>query len=226
MSLIPTFSARGVPSCLQPSYFTSAVFTSSASEDVGKLLSEFGSVVYLSSQPFTTFKELWMRQGWHFAHIFVIEAPTRDTYIKTMFRLFAGSVFLSYHAILLYRQCPQSISPIPRSSQMLQGRSLASTYSIPPKCTAKTSFMQFLASRSPLVSISFSHGGGADLECRRIATLDLASRTSRHTRYFPTIFDIHPQISPRIGFLPCSSSLFDQAAQSDYPPTHNPSRRP
>ena len=102
MSLIPTFSARGAPSCLQPSYFTSAVFTSSAREDLVKLLSEFGSVVYLSSQPFTTFKELWIRQGWHFAHVFIIEAPTRDMYISSMFRLFAGSVFLPHHAILVY----------------------------------------------------------------------------------------------------------------------------
>ena len=101
MSLISTFSARGAPSCLQPSYFTSAVFTSSAREDLVKLLSEFGSVVYLSSQPFTTFKELWIRQGWHFAHVFIIEAPTRDTYINTMFRLFAGSVLLPHHAILV-----------------------------------------------------------------------------------------------------------------------------
>jgi hypothetical protein len=102
MSLIPTFSARGAPSCLQPSYFASTVFTSSAREDLGNLLSEFGSVVYLSSQPFTLFKELWIRHGWHFAHMFITEAPTRDTYIKTMFRLFAGSVSLPYHYTLPY----------------------------------------------------------------------------------------------------------------------------
>lgn len=93
MSLIPTFSARGAPSCLQPLYFASAVFISGAREDLVKLLSEFGTAVYLSSQPFTTFKELWIRQGWHFAHILITEAPTRDTYIKTMFRLFAGRAF-------------------------------------------------------------------------------------------------------------------------------------
>ena len=152
MSLIPTFSSRGAPSCLQPSYFVSAIFTSSAREDLGKLLSEFGSVVYLSSQPFTGFKELWIRQGWHFAHLFITEAPTRDMYIRTMFRLFAGSVSLPDLYILLYRQCPQSISLILRSSRMLLGRSSASTYSIPPKCTARTSFTRFLAFRSPLVS--------------------------------------------------------------------------
>lgn len=159
MSLIPTFSARGAPSCLQPSYFTSTVFTSSVREDLGKLLSEFGSVVYLSSQPFTIFKELWIRQGWHFAHIFITETPTRDTYIKTMLRLFTGSVSLPRHYTLLYRQCPQSISLILRSSRMLLGRSSASTYSIPPKCTARTSFMQFLAFQSPLASLSYPHRG-------------------------------------------------------------------
>ena len=90
MSLIPTFSARGAPSCLQPLYFASAVFVSDAREDIGKLLSDFNSVVYFSSQPFRTFKELWIRQGWHFAHMFITEAPTRDMYIKTMLRLLAG----------------------------------------------------------------------------------------------------------------------------------------
>jgi hypothetical protein len=159
MSLIPTFSARGTPSCLQPPYFVSAIFTTSAREDLGKLLSEFGTVVYLSSQPFTSFKELWIRQGWHFAHVFITEAPTRDMYIKTMFRLFAGRVFLPHQLIRLYRHCPQSVSPILRLSQMLLGRSSASTYSIPPRCTARTSFIQCLAFQSPLVSLIYPHRG-------------------------------------------------------------------
>jgi len=90
MSLIPTFSARGAPSCLQPLYFASAVFVNGAREDIGKLLSEFNTVAYFSFQSFRAFKELWIRQGWHFAHMFITEAPTRDMYIKTMLRLLAG----------------------------------------------------------------------------------------------------------------------------------------
>ena len=48
----------------------------------------------------------------------------------------------------------------------------------------------------PVGESPFLSEDSTDLECRRIAALGLASRTSRHTRYLPTIFDIHPPISP------------------------------
>jgi hypothetical protein len=111
--------------------------------------------------------------------------------------------------IQLYWWCPQSMSPIVRSSQTWLGLSSASTYSIPPKCTAKTGFLQFLVFPSPLAGLFILIEGGPNLKCRRIAILAIVSRASRHTRYPPTIRALHPQVSPRIRFLPCASPLFD-----------------
>lgn len=89
MSLIPSVKATS-GSTLHRSYFTSELFVTAAREDIATLLSTFDHLVEDEPEPFTIFKQVWLKEGWEYVHLYILEPSARDEYLKTMFRLFVG----------------------------------------------------------------------------------------------------------------------------------------
>jgi len=90
MSVIPSVKAS-TNATLQRSYFTSELFVRAAQADIEGLLSTFEHLAEDEPEPFTVFKRVWVKEGWNCAYFLVWEDTSREEYIHTILRLFAGN---------------------------------------------------------------------------------------------------------------------------------------
>ncbi|KAF7310776.1 GH16 domain-containing protein [Mycena chlorophos] len=81
---------------LQPSYFTSSLYVNVLREDITNLILTFhDSYKADTTRPFTTFKEIWVAQGWKWLHFRVFDLRARDTLLTTTARLFLERIVKS-----------------------------------------------------------------------------------------------------------------------------------
>lgn len=97
LTIAPT-TARGTAPLLQPFYYTSSLFLEPMRQDISGLLSTFAAVytqgVIEPEKPFELFKTIWHREGWDLIHLRVLDARARQSFLRTVVRLFIGTATL------------------------------------------------------------------------------------------------------------------------------------
>ncbi|KAF6766563.1 hypothetical protein DFP72DRAFT_1089079 [Ephemerocybe angulata] len=85
MSLYPAPSPRHAEPTIQPSYFTSSLYTEALREDISDLVAEFQEqyTANASEAPFSVFKRTWRAQKWHLLQLRVFDDRTPSWDIKT-----------------------------------------------------------------------------------------------------------------------------------------------
>lgn len=79
------------PESIHPSYyFSSQTFINQAQADVENLVKAFQSQTthHQSQGPFLTFKSCYLRLGWSYIHLSVVDPALRSDWFKSIIRLF------------------------------------------------------------------------------------------------------------------------------------------
>lgn len=98
----PTTAAAKGELTIQPAYFTSSLFVDALRQDVLELGQAF-SAEYLACRssskangehhglkPFDLFKSIWIRDGWKWLHLKVLEPRARETFVDVVLRILLG----------------------------------------------------------------------------------------------------------------------------------------
>ncbi|KAF5375000.1 hypothetical protein D9758_000441 [Tetrapyrgos nigripes] len=86
----PSTSSRG-EIILDPAFFTSSLFVDPFRDDIWSLVQAYHELFSnnaLRENPFTLFKKIWCAQGWDYMHFKVLEARSREAFLRVCFRLF------------------------------------------------------------------------------------------------------------------------------------------
>jgi hypothetical protein len=77
---------------LQPAYFTSSLFVHPLRDDISTLVQTFVERYAhdQTAQPFALFKSIWGNHGWPWLHFKVLDARSREAFLKVTIRLFLG----------------------------------------------------------------------------------------------------------------------------------------
>ncbi|KAJ3550293.1 hypothetical protein NMY22_g568 [Coprinellus aureogranulatus] len=89
--LCPAPSPSHADPALQPSYFTSSLYTAALRQDITDLVEAFHeqyTAKHGSEPPFSTFKRVWRSQRWHLLHFKVFDDRAREKFLHVTCRLF------------------------------------------------------------------------------------------------------------------------------------------
>lgn len=107
MTLCPAPSPSHADPTLQPSYFTSSLYTEALRQDIVDFVTAFHEQFVArneSETPFAAFKRVWRAQRWHLLHFRVFDDRARERFLNVTCRVFLGecSFLLAVHGRLMY----------------------------------------------------------------------------------------------------------------------------